>query len=88
MHLLEHDKKDATRAFEALASIHYVTPKEGYGFNLSWAISDLIRAVKERTERAEKSEARVKVLEESIAELTGCEVDEERISVITPAVTK
>ncbi len=36
--------------------------------------------LKAQTERAEKAEARVKLLEESIRELTECEVDEEGVA--------
>lgn len=44
------EKKDCEKALLALAG-WYPTPVEGYGFNVSWAISDLCRAVTELRKR-------------------------------------
>jgi len=41
----EAERRDASKAFEALISAGYPTPLEGYGSNSSWAISDLCRAL-------------------------------------------
>src|SRR6267142_3939018 len=38
------EKKDCERALMALAG-WYPTPGEGYGYNTSWAISDLCKAI-------------------------------------------
>lgn len=43
------EKKDCEKALLALAG-WYPTPVEGYGFNTSWAISDLCRAIQKLRE--------------------------------------
>jgi hypothetical protein len=42
----EVSKRDCRKALMALAG-WYVTPEEGYGFNTSWAIADLCRAIEQ-----------------------------------------
>lgn len=53
---VEAERLDATKAFHALCAVHIATPEKGYGYNSSWAISDLCRAVKEL--KSERDEAR------------------------------
>lgn len=45
--LVTQERKDCIEALLALSGAHIATPAEGYGTNVSWAISDLCRAVKE-----------------------------------------
>jgi DNA repair exonuclease SbcCD ATPase subunit len=51
---IEGEKKDCERAMVALAGCGICTPQETYGINTSWAISDLIRAVKEQRQERER----------------------------------
>lgn len=44
------EKGDCGKALGALAGAHICTPEETYGFNTSWAISDLCRAVTKQYE--------------------------------------
>jgi hypothetical protein len=54
------EKSDCTRALVALSAAGISTPEETYGYNTSWAISDLCRAVAALRQQVERLSAPVK----------------------------
>lgn len=55
--LITQERKDCIEALTALAGANVATPAKGYGTNVSWAISDLCRAVKDLHGRLIRAEA-------------------------------
>lgn len=55
--LITQERKDCIGALLALSGVHIATPAEGYGTNVSWAISDLCLAVKDLHGRLIRAEA-------------------------------
>lgn len=74
----ETERKDCERVLLALAGIGYPTPAEGYGTNSSWAISDAVRAIKERAAAEQQKEELLKALEE----INGLPLDSLRIRLV------
>lgn len=68
---IESERRDATRIMEALASERFCTPEETYGNNSSWAILDLIRAVKEQGSELMKARTETQLAVQRIYLLIG-----------------
>jgi len=73
---IEAEKRDASKAFDALVTAGYPTPVETYGSNSSWAISDLCRALAEAKEDTADLEYKFAACKSVIRGLGGCTCDE------------
>lgn len=80
---IEAEKRDASKALISLAGANFATPAEGYGYNSSWAISDLCRCIAELRKDKERLTAIRNLLADGVfvykrsEDGPGLDVDEE-----------
>lgn len=59
---MEAEKKDARKAWLALSKANFTVPVDGYGWNSSWAVSDMCRCVKQQSETISRLRAEIEEL--------------------------